>query len=270
MSEIDRRTLIGVASVAGAGLALTGCGGPKSFTDGCQIGEGELWGETVNKSHPTATTFSPRYICAAYIKFAPNGPIIRQGYAPLPTAPITVNEQIIDLLRKLRTPQNPPNVLHPRYNFTTFSLKGPHILVIYIDNNRDEARFLEVGDILNDPLEVGETRPPERRLLDHIIRFSKFSGNNRKVIEKNYAFYDIDDVPMPTSGFDGRVAYRLNYYNTDEDGNTWDNVTTNASTHKIFSMNIHYLARSNPAGGGGSVMIPMILDPDTGNMGAEP
>lgn len=284
MNNIDRRTLLATGGLAGASLALSGCGGDVASGnasrdepndtgrggDGDEAGPGELWGDTVNKPYPHGGTFTPRYICAAYISFQSNGPIIRQGYVER-TTPTQDEARIIELLRTLGHPNVPTiGVMHKRYNFDNFSMKGPHILVVYIDNRPNVARFLTISDIENDSLPEGETRPHSKRLLDHIVRFTRFSGNDRKEVEKNFAFYNIQPIPISVTDMEGPVAYRIDYHNTDELGHEWEVTAGNAATYRRYSMNIHYLARSNHAGGGGTRMIPMVLDPDTGNMGIEP
>ena len=76
---------------------------------------------------------------------------------------------------------------------------------------------------------------------------------------------------MPTEDFDGPTAYRLEFHNTNYQGVEWSGVVyEQKATHKRYAMNIHYLQRTSGEGGGGSDMIPMVVDPDTGNMGAQP
>ena len=184
MSEIDRRTLISMAGVAGAGLALSGCGGvPDGAQDnavrdrtdargagkapggGTEYGECDEWGDLVNKPYPFGGDFTPRYICAAYLQFGVSGPIVRQGYLKWdPDTP--ENDLIVGLLQSLRTPNAPSvPVGYKRYNFDTLSMRGPHIFVVYIDNKSNYARFPTVNDIKDDPAKPGDVRPLAKSFL---------------------------------------------------------------------------------------------------------
>src|SRR5687768_1392233 len=82
MTDIDRRTLLGAAGVAGAGLVLSGCtsdcpdnaqdnGAPTTTEGPCTI-----YGKSVFQQHPekeNPSDFKPDYLCAAYLRFEPSG-----------------------------------------------------------------------------------------------------------------------------------------------------------------------------------------------------
>jgi hypothetical protein len=272
------RAAIGVPALAFAGSARAADLATKFSDGGCgdgdecgeAAGESDLWGDSVNKMHPTSTSFTPTHICGVYIRYEGNGPIIRQGYVRWQAS--KEEDLILDLLRSLKKPAAPEvNVLYKRYNFDEFNMSSQQVVVIYLDNKPENVRFLTLEDINDDPLTSGQQQSPEERLLEHIVRFARFSGIDRSEVKKNRAFYNIRPIAMPHGEFRGPTAYRLEYYNTDDDGNPWQGVVYNdKSTHKIYSMNIHLLVRSDPAGGGRERMIPTILDPDTGNMGGQP
>jgi hypothetical protein len=246
-----------------------GGGGGDSGGEGTAAGESDLWGDAVNTLGP-GVPFTPTHICAVYIRYKDGEPIIRQGYVPWDA--IGEDELILNLLRSLKNPATPQlNVLYKRFNFENLNMSGQQVFVVYLDNKPDVARFLTADDIKDDPLRPTDSTDPNVRLPEHIIRFARFSGNDRREVQKNKAFYNIKPIAMPNGEFRGPTAYRVNYYNTDEYGNQWQDVTYgDKSTYKVYSMNIHLLVRSNSAGGGGSRMIPVILDPDTGNMGSQP
>ena len=290
MTEIDRRTLFGAL---GAGLVLVSCtpgakkrkegkkeefGNPEEGDScGSAAGESALWGDKVNKPTPRGvpkgTAFKPDYLCAAYIRFEQDGIVVRQGHVHLMgTAVDSEAEQAAiaqKLLMALKNPGNPTgvNVEFRHDNFDDFSLNGKQVLVLFVDNDPSVARFVAKKDM--PPAEPGK---PQEDVLDHIVRFTQFSGVNLgEEAKKNYNFCALKPVEPPLQGFDSPIAYRLNFWNRDGSGDQIKAVKGKPETHFRYSMNIHLRFAAKPSGaGGGNVSFPVILDPDTGNMGSNP
>jgi hypothetical protein len=66
------------------------------------------------------------------------------------------------------------------------------------------------------------------------------------------------------------LAFALEYWNTNEMGRPIkDVVFDKPETHYLYSMNIH-LEMLAPTADNTEKWIPIILDPDTGNMGGDP
>lgn len=291
MTDINRRMLLGAVSVAGASLALTGCGSrPRGDAmpsgedntgmgnDSDQAGSCAPYGEEVDvtQSSVTNASFSPDHVCALYIKYQNGKPIVRHAYSELGGSwdDSHVMNVAVALLQALRDynpakPQPyPVSVKWPRYNFDNFSMGSQQVLVILVDNRPDVIRF-------NDD-------PTKQR----IIRFTKFSGTldpgpipypDR---QENHAFYDLRPLRLTGAGFETDLAYRLNFWNLDGTGTEMTGVNkpnpNDRKTWKIYSMNIHLLqtvAFPTAKFDDGSMVIstiPTILDPDTGNMGSNP
>jgi hypothetical protein len=282
MSAIDRRTLISIAGAAGAGLVLTGCGSEKHKAlngpgAGCAAGEDSLWGDSVNQPPPNYPSplhpnevFAAKYICGAYIRFDADQVIVNQGYCKTTTL-AEEDDRIKKLMRCLKDPTLViPNftVLERRKNFDRLSMRYHGVLAIYVDNLSNRVRFPTVADVQNDPGAPQGTALTQY-LREHIIRFSRFSGIDREEVQENKAFYQLNPVAISGDGLLGPAAYKMNYYNMDKNREGWNNVTdTVKSSHKRYSMNIHLLMAAGT--GSNPPMVPIVLDPDTGNMGAQP
>jgi hypothetical protein len=71
-------------------------------------------------------------------------------------------------------------------------------------------------------------------------------------------------------GLDGLLAYRLNFWNTVA-GKQVVAKKEDPTTHARYSMNVYLRMTAKPVGTSGStVNFPLVLDPDTGNMGSNP
>ncbi|MFL6845964.1 MAG: hypothetical protein ACJ8ER_13920 [Allosphingosinicella sp.] len=265
MAEIDGDTLV---ATAGAGLALARLGArfePESRGEavdsgdpgGTPTGSGFLFGDSVRKSRPDRpdVSFEPQFVCAAYIKYEKNGrPSVRHAYKAL-TEPKT-DEEIREIaeyiLKDLRNDEYHSDVIHVRRNFSGFTMRTQQIVVIFLDNDPAIIR-------MNDDEE-----------LENLIRFTPFSGTPPYTERrKNFAFYNLQRLKMTKDVFDCNTAYRLDFWNTDETGEVLS-IDSNSSEDDcyLYSMNIHLLQA--PYEPNEVAAIPLILDPDTGNMGAEP
>jgi hypothetical protein len=146
----------------------------------------------------------------------------------------------------------PPSlkVVRPEENFNNFSMSSQQILVIFIDN---------------DPAVVGFN---ETNGLDHIVRFTPYSGKNPNgpQVQPNWAFSDLRPIKFKKPRLSHNKAYRIDFHNTDEGGKPI-NSNSNSSTWYVYSMNIHLRQVS---GTSSNIYIPVIVDPDTGNMGSRP
>ena len=288
MTAIDRRTLFGAM---GAGLLVAGCRrGSKPDTvkkdEGCgevgtSSGEHKVWGDTVNRPRPrgvsASTAFTPEYVCAAYIRFDPDGIFVRQGYVQLTGNAVNSesdqNAIAVKLLHELKAPtSNPPvNVEFLSSNFDDFSMNGKQVLVLFVDNLPSFVRF--VGDA---DMQPGTSTIPRENYLEHIVRFTQFSGRiYGKEMEKNHAFCALKPIDLSGEGFAGPIAYRLNYWNRTLLGGDINSMSNrpdknHPETWRQFSMNIHLKMTAKPTGSGPTVTFPVVLDPDTGNMGSNP
>jgi hypothetical protein len=292
MTDIDRRALFGAM---GAGLLLAGCC-PKPKKDdevakptekpldegscgdavGTGSGEHALWGDSVNRPRPrgvsTSTPFQPGYVCAAYTRFEPDGIVVRQGHVRLTGTAVgseaEQNQIAIMLLKELKSPSASPqvNVEFASQNFENFSMNGQQVMVLFIDNPPSLVRFVSDADM--PPATATE---PKEDYLEHIVRFTQFSGQNiGEEMKKNNAFANLKPIDVSDPALDGPLAYRLDFWNRTLSGDIQAN-KTDASTHARYSMNVHLKMSAKPVGGAGStVTFPLVLDPDTGNMGSNP
>lgn len=263
MSQIDRRTLLGAA---GAGLVLAGLGGaaearsrrPRDDADpgGTPTGSCQLWGDSVRKAKPATedVTFDPQYVCALYIKYEKNGrPSIRHAYKALrpPKTNDVIRQTAESVLKDLRDDEYHDDVIHVRRNFRGFTMNTQQVLVLLLDNDPAIIR-------LNDDEE-----------MENLIRFTAFGGvppyTERR---KNFSFYNLQRINIKGK-FKCHNAYRVDFWNIDETGGLLAvDSNTSQEDHYNYSMNIHMLQA--PYEPDEVTAIPLILDPDTGNMGAEP
>jgi hypothetical protein len=273
MSEIDRRSLIGVA---GASMLVVACneapGGKKNETGNGQSDKGYDYnfGQPVTAKKPDpqgdVTSFTPKYLCVIYMRMESNGEFtVRHGYEPYPGA-AEERSTVEAMLKQAKTGNwahaGGENNKRREHNFDEFSQNSQQRIWLFVDNKPTEMAF------------------EDRNGDDYIIRFSPKSGvdpdnklpkNTNRKHYRNNAFFNINvikDLAIP--GLQGKTLISLDYWNTDDNGNDIKNrIKDDISTHHLFSINIHLkLAMSKKAGP--NQWLPMIVDPDGGNMGGTP
>lgn len=265
MTEIDRRALI---TVAGAGLVLTACkpgdstktptAGP-TWTDGA--GSGLLYGQPVRATAPSTpghvTEFNPEKICFVMLRFDAGGALtVRRTYIPVPAPKPTqaqIKTAVIPQLKRLSA--NTSTKPEDRDNIDPINLFGQRVLVIYLDNNPATARFKYDPDPRN-----------EVASYDYTLRFAPYSGADpKREIKENHAFFNVRKIPfVQADGLTGKEAFVLEFWNSDERGEPIDAKEAEDRSHYRYSLNILLEVLA------GTRWVPIIVDPDTGNMGAEP
>lgn len=285
MTEINRRGLIGAA---GASVALAACSQQsagsgkttkKNWQDMTKI---ELKGIFPSFGHPVTATkpdplqpdisFDPEWICVVYMKMEANGEFtVRHGYEPYPGQypnPQGERATVEGLLQAAA--RGAGSWLHAsgewekrrEHNFDDFSQNSQQRIWFFVDNLPREMTF------------------EDRNGDDFIIRFAPMSGvdpenrlpaNQNRQHYPNNAFFNIDvinDVTIPN--LKGKTLISLDYWNTNLKGERVV-VAPKApiADHYLYAINIHLkLAMSKRAGP--NQWLPMIVDPDGGNMGSQP
>jgi len=274
MSEINRRTLISMAGIAGAGLALTGCSEERHSTSE-PVGECDLAGQSVRDLKPEkdggVKKCVPKYICIVYIKFEQDWKLkVRRTYiGPLTLDPDPTLVASMAQLVLAKLADTGQYNQYDKYDIDPIHLGSQQILVIYIDNPTNRIRFKY------DPNDYNHV--DHNHSFDHTIRFVKYSSKGPSIfIRDNHSFFNIlkMDITKGGTNLTSDVAFRLDYWNTNEMGQEVTNVTLgNPASHFLYSMNIHleiYSPIPMPDGSMAEKWVPLILDPDTGNMGGQP
>ncbi len=260
------------------------------------FGSGPEHGQSIVSEIPQfgnyqTTDFRPRFVCAVYMRFeqakngqAPNekyGATLRARHAYYPIqnySMIDAETQGKRLLEAIGT-NNFSTIRPVRYsdNFWRFGFNSQQVIVLFVDNDPDIVGF--------DP----------NAHQSQIVRFCAYSGQDeQKPRRMNYAFTTLTPLDFtqidPGSSWtrDCNVGYRLNFWNTDDNGRTITGTVANDPyTHYLYAMNIHLRMLATalatpqpqpPAIPGPEVpppvqprhFIPIIVDPDTGNMGGTP
>jgi hypothetical protein len=254
MTEIDRRSLM---TLAGASLLMAGTARAQ-----CPPAEGESGscpphGQLATATGPlteqeTLPTFDPEHICVVYVRFAEDRTLkIRTAYVA-PPKPYSVAAVVKPILEDMRN-NNSFNAKRKEEDLESFTFGSQHLIVLFIDN---------------DPKNVGFD---DRFGLENIVRFTQYRGSNPTLeARENNAFFNLRRLEFSTFGpLKSRVAYKLEFWNTDTEGNPIAAVKDCPTTHYIYSMNIH-LKMAVKTSGAQAIWIPIILDPDTGNMGGDP
>lgn len=274
MSGINRRTMIGLVGAAGAGVVLSGCDDRKKrkvlASKSKPVGYCDVAGQSVRDLKPktagNVTGFAPRYICIVYARFDASWKLtVRRTYiGPLTIipSPAQVEGMAQQVLAKLAA-GNSYNQ-HDKADIDPIHLGSQQIVVFYIDNPPDKIRF---------KYNPTDTNNGNNNSYDRTIRFVKFSASDQPLdIKENNAFFNVLKMNIVRTGtsLKSNVAFRMDFWNSDEMGNEIKNVDPNdPDTHYLYSMNIH-LEIVSPVSPTSEKWIPIILDPDTGNMGAEP
>ena len=284
MIDINRRNVL---SAAGAGLAVAACS-PKTDSAARQdmdVGDeckarapypqhGADPHEKVGTKFPNNTKFSPKYLCAVYIRFEASGQmIVRHGYFDLATITTDMSQERIaaKLLKSAADAKSTEDWKSVQYgdirkevNFENFSFGHPARLFLLIDN--DYVKF--------------DDRKDADEVYRNLLRFTQFrvdTGQEKRdgkfelvKANENYAFFDATLIEMEE--FPNRKLLRLDNHYTDKNGKPIKAVPTNPVTHHRYSINFNLLwTTGDPSGKPPSVkVIPMVIDPDGGNMGSQP
>ncbi|HEX8621467.1 MAG TPA: hypothetical protein VF718_05800 [Allosphingosinicella sp.] len=252
MAEIDRRSLM---TLAGAGLLMAGtaraqCPVVEEESGGCPP-HGQLATATGPLSE-TPVTFDPEHICVVYVRFSEDRTLkVRTAYVA-PAKPYNLAAVVKPILDDMRNNNN-FNAKRKEEDLENFTFGGQQRIVLFIDN---------------DPKNIGFD---DRFGLENIVRFTQYRGSNPALeAKKNNAFFNLKRLDFATLGpLKSRTAYELEFWNTDDEGNPIEAIKECPTTHYIYSMNIH-LKMAVKTSGEQAIWIPIILDPDTGNMGGDP
>lgn len=283
MTEINRRGLIGAAGAAGATVALAACGGKGNknnasvaATDSNNNGNkgiNDQWGDDPHRPAPSPVPtggFNPTHICIVYIRFegSNNKSVVRHGYIAIRPRNAGENDTSYDayqltqatLMFKQASTGNwnentPTGERRKRVNFEDFSFGHQMRIFVLIDN--DNIKF--------------DDRKIDQEYAN-LIRFTAYRTTDsmtqlKPVLAKeNNSFYGatLVDVALP-----GRARKTLRFDN-------WYIAPpgvvieySDPSTHQLYAMNFQLLWLANEKGTR-ITHIPMIIDPDGGNMGSQP
>lgn len=264
MTDLNRRALLGAAGAAGAGLVLSGCNNSSPCPDGKKPGTMDEYGacskfgdlvtdDDPSVSHNVSVGFSPSWMCGVYIQLLGNGKIMmRHGYVDIRSVtPTDYNSTAQRLMEDLKN--KPADVHESKENATTISLGTQQIVVILVDNLPNDLSF--------------------NTAEEYIFRFAPISViKPTRLIYPNFAFYNLlpmkfnNPTPHGYTPLISNSAYRLDYYNINSRLEPHTTVVhQQESTWYMYSMNIHLLISSST-----NTKIPIVLDPDTGNMGSNP
>lgn len=280
MVQIDRRAVIGAA---GASVLVAACdkkvdskveSAKKSLHDKSLLdmtGVFPNFGHPVTNSRPDplaqGVSFDPKYVCVVYLKMESNGEFtVRHGYEPYPGDPIAERKLVENMLKSAATGAwaHTSAELNKRreHNFDNFSQNSQQRVWFFVDNKPAEMAF------------------EDRNGKDYVIRFAPMSGvdpenklpanANRKHYPNN-AFFNINIIDnLQIKGLQGKKLISLDCWNTNIDGEIVRDVKPeNLSTHYLYAINVHLkLAMSKKLGP--NQWLPMIVDPDGGNMGQQP
>ncbi|MGL5837086.1 MAG: hypothetical protein ACRCY3_01140 [Sphingorhabdus sp.] len=278
MSDIDRRTIIGVA---GATMALAACKPGNGDGDGDgggyppgggQGGINDQWGEDPHKSGPDVKPeggFSPGYVCAIYVKFDANGQVmIRHGYIETGMKRGEESDEAFDarqiaaaeeMLTAAATDKDwkASRVGDPRkeVNFEGFNFGRQMRLFAVVDN--DSVKF--------------DDRQIDGRYAN-LVRFTKYQTAHDmgrfapKLTNPNHAFFGATLVDLRVAD-NARKALRLdNWYIGPKAAEIKKD---DPKTYQLFAMD--FLLLWQTADVAEKVRsIPIIIDPDGGNMGSQP
>ncbi|HYW16617.1 MAG TPA: hypothetical protein VE891_10775 [Allosphingosinicella sp.] len=266
MSEIDRRTLI---TAAGAGLLLAGCNSksednvssgsvkPSTKADalgvkyGGSLSHGQLTTDELPNPMGNVREFDPKYICVLYLRFeAARTLTTRLAYIALTESNpslVRVEELARPIIHRMNSNQHGTiTAVRKEEDLDLFGFSSQQVVVIFVDNDPDLVKFEDGNE-------------------DFVVRFTKYSGSNPGIaVNENHAFLNLMPFDLTTATPSGASrAYKLDYWNTDDQGNKI------RALHPL-SMNIHLKMAVRRTGNQTTHWAPLVVDPDTGNMGSQP
>jgi hypothetical protein len=185
--------------------------------------------------------FAPRYLCLAYMKFESSGILARHAYFPMPANPPAMAGSEFSALAAGGQWATAP--IRSEVNFENFTFGSQQLIVFHIDGSGAPAGF--------DP--------------DNLVQFAEWSARGPKTPAtrkaRNNSF--LNPEIKSWSGMD--VLTLENWY-VDDAGQP---IVSPLQFHYV--MNVHLLMRCTLAGADDRLReLPLVLDPDTGNMGSNP
>lgn len=227
------------------------------------MASGQQWGMDPHGPNPLGASFEPEYVCIIYFKFDdPKKTMIRQGYFATSSIPAgmtekTFAEKMLKEASKAKTSKdwldNPTGDKRKEFNFNGFTFGHAARIYMLVDNDnvRFDDRKTEVGT-------------PEERYAN-LVRFTEFrvdkdAADFRLIpADQNYSFYG-----ATLTDLSGRKGLMMdNIYRTEDGG------TPSKDNPRIYSMNFHLFWDAVDKEGK-LTSVPVVIDPDGGNVGSQP
>lgn len=214
--------------------------------------------------------FQPEYFSAIYLKFEKFGSrvkmIARHGYAEISPSwtPDEIQAAAETELAEAKSSnsgnwrrknEKAKREWRREENLEDFDFDSQNLIFILLDHHEDEFRFDDRKDTLS-------------KKQANLVRFSHYAGQADSTdidyteVEPNNAFMNARLIDVIDTGtFDGQKLLCIENWYTDEFGKT-----VTGKPRLRYSMNLHLLATTE-----GGAVLPLIIDPDTGNgMGNNP
>jgi hypothetical protein len=170
----------------------------------------------------------------------------------------TNKRKITDKINALNSSNTPPTESKPDLyvypGLADFVFNQPHHVVIYIQNNNidfDASHPIWFGNRL---LEPGPGPKPEKARAN----WSFFAAKVETPMELD------GTTPMITGPYSKKLIYMKNFF---RGWGFFDGYYRIGTDRHSYALNINTLVKVTDTLGGGSASIPLIIDPDTGNMG---
>lgn len=227
------------------------------------MASGQQWGMDPHGPNPLGASFEPEYVCIIYFKFDdPKKTMIRQGYFATSSIPggmteKTFAEKMLKEASKAKTSKdwldNPTGDKRKEFNFNGFTFGHAARIYMLVDNDnvRFDDRKTDVGT-------------PEERYAN-LVRFTEFrvdkdAADFRLIpADQNYSFYG-----ATLTDLSGRKGLMMdNIYRTEDGG------TPSKDNPRIYSMNFHLFWDAVDKEGK-LTSVPIVIDPDGGNVGSQP
>lgn len=279
MDEINRRALIGAA---GATMALAACGEskdgsattmPATQDPSNRRGVSLHWGEDPHKDAPAkkpAGGFAPGFACIVYIKFDDGKKtIVRHGYLDISKRNGETEAEYaarqkkeLDELWAAAAKGNwkASTVGHKnkQINFENFNFGQQMRIYVLVDN--DNVRF--------------DDRKSTDGKYANLVRFTQFrttkdmTNFDPEEAAENHAFFGADLVDIALGGKTRKALKLDNWYVGPEAAEI---KADDPSTHQYYAMNFQLLWEAADSDNTTKITrIPIVIDPDGGNMGGQP
>ncbi|HEX8621465.1 MAG TPA: hypothetical protein VF718_05790 [Allosphingosinicella sp.] len=209
---------------------------------------------------PKNAQFKPEFLCVVYLRFEANQLLTaRYGYVKEtdllnPEKVVTAANSALHALHGNNTAAFHQGKIY--YDLDFISAGCQLIMILFLNNDPDYVKF----EHINGP--------------DYIVRFSKLSAvqpdNPTFPVQENNAFFNL--MKLTISGLTGQEAYRIDYWDTElVKGEVSDPAPEETGKYRRYSMNIHLrMAIATPDLKRSTHWVPLVIDPDTGNMGGDP
>jgi hypothetical protein len=259
MQNFDRRTLL-IGS--GAALALAALHDPGEARP---VISNHNWnsGDDPWSGHPANSNFNPEWVCILYIELMPNFAIkglrFHHRIALGANNWIAIKTDVLTWINQLNANVRHSDIDRDRYTFyglKNIKFHNPHHVIVYIKNSSVEFtdRPIWFGDLLQGTVKD----------YNNVHQIGPGPATKNRSFFNTAIYENISEIDQQGGPFANKLIHFENHLHKREQGRYR---RLDDQEERVYSLNINVVGKSLDQAGQAEMDVPIIIDPDTGNMG---